>query len=84
MGFAINQQFLSQQARENLFTFLSIRMEQFCSKFQLAKPVISEEYVSQLCKKVGINAVSYTHLDVYKRQTLSFCGKNARIASRVR
>ena len=34
---------------------LSIRMDQFCSKYQLTKPVINEEYVSQLCKKVGIN-----------------------------
>lgn len=59
MGFEINQQSLSQQERENLFTFLSIRMEQFCSKFQLAKPVISEEYVSQLCKKVGINETTF-------------------------
>lgn len=30
-------------------------MDQFCSKYQLTKPVINEEYVSQLCKKVGIN-----------------------------
>lgn len=55
MGFEINQQPLSKQEKEDLFTFLSIRMDQFCSKYQLTKPVINEEYVSQLCKKVGIN-----------------------------
>ena len=31
MGFEINQQPLSKQEKEDLFTFLSIRMDQFCS-----------------------------------------------------
>jgi RNA-splicing ligase RtcB len=33
MGFEINQQPLSKQEKEDLFTFLSIRMDQFCSKY---------------------------------------------------
>lgn len=63
MGFEINQQPLSKQEKEDLFTFLSIRMDQFCSKYQLTKPVINEEYVSQLCKKVGMTVHNYISFD---------------------
>lgn len=59
MGFEISQQSLSKQEKEDLFIFLSVRMEQFCSKYKLTKPVINEEYVSQLCKKVGINEATF-------------------------